>query len=348
VSDLKFRKIEVAHDFQAVFTDMYRRGFTDGLPVIPATEAAVKEMVDFVSLAPDEILGVIPPDDEPLTVAQAAINSVMAGCLPEYFPVVIAAVRAVTAPEFNLLGIQTTTNPVAPVLVINGPVRELLDINSRRGCLGPGRRANATIGRALNLILLNVGGNTAGEVDKAIHGMPGKFTFCFGELEEENPWGPLHVEQGFVREQSTVTAFGGQGTQNIIAAYHDMDNVAHMLADAMRCYGNNTYHVGHGNPLVVLNPGHARLFAEQGWDKQRLKNVLFERTKLVRSYIPAERMFLETVWNDYPPDRMCNLCENVDDIKIVVAGGPEAYHICYIPSFAHTALSTAEIILPTT
>jgi hypothetical protein len=348
VSDLKLRKIEVPFDFQAVFTDMYRRGFTDGLPVIPPTEAAVKELLDYASLPPDEVLGSIPPDDEPLTATQAAINSVMAGCLPEYFPVVVAAVKAVTAPKFNLLGIQTTTNPVAPVLVVNGPVRELLDINSRRGCLGPGRRANATIGRALNLILLNIGGNTPGEVDKAIHGMPGKFTFCFGELEEENPWEPLHVEHGFQREQNTVTAFGGQGTQNIIAAYHDMDNVAHMLADAMRCYGNNTYHVGHGNPLVVLNPGHARLFAEQGWSKQHLKDVLFKRTKLPRSYIPAERMFLETVWNDYTPDQMCNLCDKVDDINIIVAGGPEAYHICYIPSFAHTALSIAEIILPKT
>src|SRR5476651_1173992 len=133
VSDLKLRKIEVPYDFQAVFTDMYRRGFTDGLPVIPPTEASVKELLDYTSLPPDEILGIIPPDDEPLTAAQAAINSVMAGCLPEYFPVVVAAVKAVTAPQFNLLGIQTTTNPVAPVLVVNGPVRELLDINSRRG-----------------------------------------------------------------------------------------------------------------------------------------------------------------------------------------------------------------------
>jgi hypothetical protein len=346
MSDLKLRKIEVPYDFQTVFTDMYRRGFTDGLPVIPATEDAVKQMLDYVSLAPDEVLGIIPPDDEPLTAAQAAINSVMAGCLPEFFPVLIAAVKAVTEPKFNLLGIQTTTNPVGPVLVINGPVRELLDINSRRGCMGPGRRANATIGRALNLILLNVGGNIRGEVDKSIHGMPGKFTFCFGELEEESPWESLHVKHGFRREQCTVAAFGGQGTQNIIAAYHDMDNVAHMLADAMRCYGNNTYHVGHGNPLVVLNPGHARLFAEQGWSKQRLKEVLFEQTKLPRSYIPAERMFLETVWNDYPDDRACTLCDKVDDIEIVVAGGPEAYHICYIPSFAHTELSIAEIILP--
>jgi hypothetical protein len=340
------RKVSVAADFRAVFNDMYSRGFTDGLPVIPPTEDAVREMLEHVAMDPDETLAVIPPDDEPLSAAKAAINTVMAGCLPEYFPVVIAAVKAVTAPQFNLLGIQTTTNPVAPVLVINGPVRELLDINCGRSCLGAGRRANATIGRALNLILVNIGGNTPGTVDKAIHGMPGKFTFCFGELEEESPWEPLHVQHGFRPDQSTVTAFGGQGTQNIVAAYHDMHNVAHMLADAMRCYGNNSYHVGHGNPLVVMNPGHARCFAQIGWNKKRLRQELWERTRVPRSYIPEERLFLESVWNDQAPGEHCHICRDVEDINIVVAGGPEAYHICYIPSFGHTALSTAEIILP--
>ena len=340
------RKFRVRSDHRAVFGDMYRRGFTDGLPVIPPTREAVEEMIDYAGLDPAEVIGLIPPDDEPLTVAKAAINAVMAGCLPEYFAVVIAAVKAVTAAQFNLLGIQTTTNPVAPILVINGPVRRLLDINCARGCMGPGRRANATIGRALNLILLNVGGNTPGIVDKSIHGMPGKFTFCFGELEEESPWSSLHVERGYRPDQSTVTAFGGQGTHNIVAAYHDMDNVAHMLADAMRCYGNNSYHVGHGNPLVVLNPGHAKCFADQGWDKQRLKRELFERTKVKRSYIPGERLFLESVWNDLAPDQMCGICHAVEDLVVVVAGGPEAYHICYVPSFGHTAISTTEIIFP--
>lgn len=343
---LDSRRVEVRNDARTIFSDMYRRGFTDGLPVIPPTDDAVWEMLDHIAMGPEEIIAIIPPDDEALSAAKAAINAVMAGCLPEYFPVVIAAVKAVTAPPFNLLGVQTTTNPVAPVLVINGPVRALLDINCRRGCMGPGRRANATIGRALNLILLNIGGNTPGEVDKAIHGMPGKFTFCFGELEEESPWDPLHVEHGMRREQSSVTAFGGQGTQNIVAAYHDMGNVAHMLADAMRCYGNNSYHVGHGNPLVVLNPGHARCFAEQGWDKARLKQYLFDKTRVPRASLPAERLFLESVWNDQTADELCGVCKDPGDIEIVVAGGPEAYHICYIPSFGHTALSICEIGLP--
>lgn len=339
------RKIRVQNDFRSVFSDMYRRGYTDGLPVIPPTEESVQEMLDYSAVDAEEVIAIVPPDDEPLSGAKAAINAVMAGCLPEYFPVVIAAIKAVTAPQFNLLGIQTTTNPVAPVLVVNGPVRNLLEINCGRGCMGPGTRANATIGRALNLILLNIGGNTPGDVDKAIHGMPGKYTFCFGELEQDSPWEPLHVERGFRKEQSTVTAFGGQGTQNVVAAYHDMNNVAHMLADAMRCYGNNSYHVGSGNPLVVINPGHAKCFAEQGWDKRRIKRELFDRTRVRRAYMPDERLFLESVWNDLAPDQSCSICNNVDDIAIVVAGGPEAYHLCYIPSFGHTAVSTVEIDL---
>ena len=201
--ELKSRKLKVANDMGAVFSDMYSRGYTDGLPVIPPTEPAVRAMLDAANMKPDEMIDVVPPEGGPATAEKVAINAVMAGCLPEYFPVVVAAMRAITAPKFNLLGIQTTTNPVSPVLIINGPIRKALGVNSGRGCLGPGWRANATIGRAIRLCLLNIGGGSPGDVDKAIHGMPGKFTFCFGEAEEESPWDPLHVENGFSRASSS-------------------------------------------------------------------------------------------------------------------------------------------------
>src|ERR1700730_17999819 len=177
MSGLVSARFKVTNDFGAAFTDMCERGFTDGLPVIPPTEAAVRAMLDAVGMQPNELIAVVPPEGGPATAEKVAVNAVMAGCLPEYFPVVIAAMRAVTEPKFNLLGVQTTTNPVGPVLIINGPVRTALKINSGRVCLGPGWRANATIGRALRLCLLNIGGCPPGEVDKAIHGMPGKFTF---------------------------------------------------------------------------------------------------------------------------------------------------------------------------
>jgi len=343
MTHLASRRLEAPADFRAVFDDMCRRGFTDGLPVIPPTEPLVREMLDAAAMAPDEQIAVVPPEGGPASAEKVAINAVMAGCLPEYFPVVVAALRAVTQPQFNLLGIQTTTNPVGPVLVVNGPVRQRIGVQCGRGCMGPGFRANATIGRALRLVLLNIGGCPPGDVDKAIHGMPGKFAFCFGELEEESPWAPLHVEQGCDARESAVTAFGGQGTQNIYAAMLEPADIVHILADGMRCYGNNGYLRACGSPLIVLSPGHARIFADAGWDKKRIRDELFERTKIPRRNIPSAPQLSVPVYTDYGPDEMCLLCTSPEDIRIVVAGGPEAYHITYIPSFGTTDPCTAKV-----
>ncbi len=158
MSALASSRFSVAGDFGAVFSDMYERGFTDGLPVIPPTEPAVRAMLAAAQLQAQDLIAMVPPEGGPATAEKVAINAVMAGCLPEYFPVVVAAMRAITQAKFNLLGVQTTTNPVSPVLVVNGPIRKALEINSGRGCLGPGWRANATIGRAVRLCLLNIGG----------------------------------------------------------------------------------------------------------------------------------------------------------------------------------------------
>ncbi len=343
MSGLASKRFRVHGDVRAVFDDMYKRGLTDGLPVIPPTAEAVQEMLDHAGLEAGQPIAEVPPKCAVATAEKVAINAVMAGCLPEYFPVVVAALKAVVQPGFNLLSIQTTTNPASPVLVVNGPIRARLDINCGRGCMGPGWRANATIGRALHLVLLNIGDCPPGDVDKAIHGMPGKFTFCFGELEEESPWDPLHVEMGYQREQSTVTAFAGQGTQNLYATLQQAENIIHMLADGMRCYGNNDFFRATGSPLVVITPGHAKVFASQGWDKPRIKAALFERTQIPRAYIP-ETQPSGPVYADYPPERMCQIARRPEDIRIVVAGGPEAYHITYIPSFGTNDACTAEII----
>jgi hypothetical protein len=341
MTTLTSARLRVTGDFEAVFADMYSRGVTDGLPVIPPTEDAVRAMLG--THEPDTLVAMLPPERGPATAEKIAINAVMAGCLPTYFPVVVAAIRAVAEPKFNLLGVQTTTNPVTPVLLINGPVRKALGVNCGRGCLGPGARANATIGRAIRLCLLNIGGCPPGDVDKAIHGMPGKFSFCFGENEEESPWPPFHADNGFTSAQSTVTAVAGQGTQNIYAACHDPADVAHMLADGMTVMGNNGYLRAVGNPLVILSPGHARLFADAGWDKARLRQELFERTKIPRKRFPRTAQLSKPVYNDYADDEPCLLCQRAEDIMIVVAGGPEAYHITYVPNFGTTVYSMKEI-----
>lgn len=339
---LKSRKLHGPQDVGGLFTDMVRRGYTDGLPVIPPTERAVRAMIDYVGLASDERIVLIAPRQGAATVEKLAINAVMAGCLPEYFPVVIAAVKAITQPQFNLLGVQATTAAASPVLIINGPIRNAIDINCRRGCMGPGFRANATIGRAVRLILLNIGGGKPGEVDKANHGMPGKFTFCFGELEEETPWQPLHVDHGYESEQSTVTAVAGLGTQPLHATFRTPESVIHMVADGMACYGNG-YLRGTGNPVVVFTPGFGRMFAEHGWTKKRVQEELFERTKIPLSRLPQERQLANPVYSDWERSRSIQLCREPDDILIVIAGGPEAYQVTYISVFPSSLMAISRI-----
>ncbi|MBI3937173.1 MAG: hypothetical protein HY323_09365 [Betaproteobacteria bacterium] len=327
------RELDVPEDVEEIFDVLYERGMTDGLPVIPPTEARVKRMMSGFSLAPEHVLAELPPKAGVATVEKIAVNAVMAGCRPEYFPVLIAAVEAMAQPQFNLTGIQTTTNPVAPLALINGPVRHKIGVNCGAGALGPGWRANATIGRAIRLILINIGGAAPGEVDKAILGMPGKYSFCLGELEEENPWEPFHVEQGYARDQSTVTLISVQGTQSCAASYLEPESILKMLANAMTAFGANSYTKGNGNPVVILPPAHARIFAEAGWDKQRIKRELFERTMFPRAEMPPR--LLDTSSRQQIRDGKICICRRPEDIVVIVAGGPELNHVAFLASFGN-------------
>lgn len=341
---LSTQQVDGPDDYRAVFDDIYRRGWTDGLPVIPPKEEYVQEMLEFNGLRADEIVAAVAPDGAPATMEKIAINAVMAGCRNEYLSVLVAAVRAITEPQFNLMGIQGTTNSVAPFLVINGPIRHELDLNCGRGALGPGRRSNATIGRAMRLILLNIGGGRPGEIDKAEMGQPGKYTFCLGELEEESPWDPLHVERGFRREQSTVSVIGVQGTQSFRTPYSQPESILMMIANSMAVYGSGSYNNGTGHPVVILSPGYAKLFQGAGWPKSRIREWLFENTKIPVSILPKEptqsrhrkARILEG------EDRIC-ICEKPDDIIIIVAGSSEPYHVTHLPNFGPTAMVTKRI-----
>ena len=202
---LESRQHQLEDSPEAVFDHVMSQGWGDGLPVVPPTEERVRAMVDGSGLPPAHLVGAMGPAKGEATVEKIAINAVMAGCLPEYMPVVVAAVEAICEPEFNLDGVQSTTNPCGVGMIVNGPIRNEIDLNCSRNCMGPGWRANATIGRAMSLIWLNIGGAKPGEVDKSSHGFPGKYTLCFGEDEEHSPWEPLHVERGFAKEESAVT-----------------------------------------------------------------------------------------------------------------------------------------------
>jgi hypothetical protein len=186
-------RVRLSNDPAILFDELVKRGCSDGLPVLPSTRAAVDEMIAAAGMDKNVALGVIPPLNGVATIEKIAANAVMAGCLPAYFSLVIAAVKGVLKPGFNLDGVQTTTGNVAPVIVVNGPCRKSLEINCGANVLGQGWRANATIGRALRLIMTNIGGATPGLFDKSTVDQPAKYTFCFGENEEGSPWEPLHV-----------------------------------------------------------------------------------------------------------------------------------------------------------
>jgi hypothetical protein len=329
------RLIEVPEDIEQIFELMYREGMTDGLPVIPPTEERVRRMLAGTSLQPGHVVAELPPRGGVATVEKLAINAVMAGCLPEYLPVIIAAVEAMAQPQFNLTGVQTTTNPVAPLVLINGPIRLKIGVNCGAGALGPGRRANATIGRAVRLILMNVGGAIPGDADKSILGMPGKYTFCLGELEEESPWEPFHVEHGYAREDSTVTVISSQGTQSCAASFLRSESILMMLANAMTAYGANSYTKGNGNPVVALPPAHARIFSDAGWDKGKIKAWLFERTQVALSDLPTEPRLLDTASRQQIRDGKLCICRDAGDIVIIVAGGPELNHVGFLASFGN-------------
>src|SRR5687767_8557692 len=196
-------------------THYQERGWTDGLPIVPPTEARVREVLRATGRDPLDIVGILPPRQGEATVEKLAVNAVMAGCRPEYFPVVLAAVEALADPLFNLDSVQATTHPVATMLVVNGPIARRIGIQSGYNAFGQGFRANVTIGRAVRLILMNVGGGLPGTGDRATQGSPAKIAYCVAENENDNPWEPLHVEAGLGRDVSTVTAFGCEGPHNI-------------------------------------------------------------------------------------------------------------------------------------
>jgi len=341
------RIVDVADDARAAFEDIYARGWTDGLPVIPPKAEYVQEMLDTNGLNRDEVVATLAPDGAAATVEKIAINAVMAGCRNDYLPVLIAAVKAIAQPQFNLLWVQATTNPVAPLVVINGPLRSRLDLNCGRGALGPGRRANATIGRALRLIMVNIGGGSPGDIDKAVLGQPAKYSFCMGEMEEDHPWEPLHVELGYQREQSVVSVIGVQGLTSIRTPFSKPESILAMIANAMTVYGNNSYNNSSGNPVLVFTPGYANLFHHAGWPKLRIKEWLYEHTKVPRSLLPTESSQTQhrRPKIDAGDDRLC-ICTEPDDIKIIVAGSSEPYHMTYLPSAGSTDLAAQPIVIP--
>jgi hypothetical protein len=273
---LHSRRFELA-DLDDEFEMMFDRGFTDGLPVVPPTEERVLRVLQGTTRAPREVVAVVPPDLVEVTVEKIAVNAVMAGCRPEYLPWVIAAVEAACTDEFNVHGVLATTMPVGPVVICNGPGTVAIGMNAGGNALGQGNRANLTIGRAVQLVIRNVGGGRPGEVDRATHGNPGKISFCFAELEASSPFDSLAVSRGFAPSTNTVTVFAGEGPRCIVdQKARTAEQLANTFAACLRTLHNPKLVLGFDTVLVV-GPEHARVFADDGWDRRRLLDELHAR-----------------------------------------------------------------------
>lgn len=270
-SGLRSRRVEIAaaeDEHEALFD----RGWTDGLPVVPPTVERVLRMLEGTTRDPQEVVAVVPPDLVACTVEKVAVNAVLAGCLPEYLPVVLAALEAATAEEFALHGLLATTHFAGPVVVVNGPVATRIGMNAGINALGQGNRANATIGRALQLVVRNVGGGRPGEVDRATMGHPGKYTFCFAEREQDSPFAPLAADRGVPGD--AVTVFAGAGVQPVVDQLsRDPESLARSLAACLRVNAHPKLAVT-WDALLVVSPEHGRVFRAAGWDRGRLLGEL--------------------------------------------------------------------------
>ncbi len=309
---------------------MYRLGWTDGLPAVPPTPKLVHAVLDYLGRDPQEVIGLVPPKNRIATVEKVAVNSVMAGCLPEYVPVVIAALEAMLDDDFNLNGVQATTNCIGPLAIVTGPVVDRLGFNAGDNVFGGGSRANATVGRAIRLILWNLGGGYPGEIDRATLGHPGKYTFCVAENSHDSPWGPLHQDQGFPAGASCVTVFACEAPHHVATGSGYVitgREILSVLADSIATAGSATMNGG-GQVLLVLGPMTAQKLAGEGYDKERIRRELHELARKPVSLMKSNK-FLNP---DHPfhwahivdpndDDAMIPALRSPGDLLIMVAGG---------------------------
>ena len=273
-SGLASRRVEIGSAEDEIEA-MFDRGWSDGLPLVPPTEERVLRMLEGTTRSPDEVIAVVPPELVEVTVEKVAVNAVMAGCKPEYLPVVLAAIEAACTDEFNMHGLLCTLWFSGPILVVNGPITRAIGMNSGKNALGQGNRANSTIGRAFQLVIRNVGGGKPGEggIDRSALGSPSKLSFCFAEAEETSAWESLAVERGCRPDQSAVTVFAGHGPIPVTDQLsRDPESLTRSLAAGLNAI-SHPRQVGN-DAMLVMTPEHQRIFAAAGWSKARFREEL--------------------------------------------------------------------------
>ena len=317
-----------AVDEQAAIEQLHEMGCTDGLPVIVPTDARVARMVLASGQDADMVLGEMGPLMGLATVEKVAVAAVMAGCLPDYMPLVMAAVRAVLEPAFDLTEMQATTHCTAPLIIVNGPARDSCGpVASGFGALGPGHRANASIGRALRLCMLNIGGARPGSSDMALLGHPGKFTYCLAEDEASSPFPPLHVSRGFTAADSVVTVVGAEAPHSVLYSGNaddpqDAEKLLRQLAVGLANMATNNAILTGGSAVVVLNPEHAAILGQANLSREAVQQRLYELTHLPKAELRAVGgAFAQRVdgEGDYPAFKQAA------DVLVLVAGGSGLY-----------------------
>ncbi|HXH08765.1 MAG TPA: hypothetical protein VNP04_03230 [Alphaproteobacteria bacterium] len=328
-ANLQSNTFEVSDTAEAI-EFYYDKGWTDGLPVVPPTEASIRAMLDAAGLDPGQEITYIENRQVSVTAEKVAINAVMAGCKPEYMPVVAAAVEALGDPRYGYHGPATSTGGSAVFMLVNGPIARELDINCGDNLFGPGWRANATIGRAVRLVMRNVIGTLPGKLDRSTLGHAGKYTYCIAENEAESPWPPVHVERGFRPEQNAVTIFAALAPHQV---YNQLSNTAEgvltTIADNMRISGSVTSQPQY---VVVIAGEHMRVIADDGWSKGDIKRFLFEHTRNSLAHLKRTHRVAGPVQAE-DEATMRPLVQAPDDILVVAAGSKAGAFSAFIPGW---------------
>ncbi|MGE0558834.1 MAG: hypothetical protein AB7E73_15085 [Burkholderiales bacterium] len=343
--------VEAEDDFDAINALMREKGWSDGLPIVPPTEARVTAMLQYCDRPWNEPIAKIAPRWGEATPLRLAANAVMAGCRPEYFPLLMLAIEAMCEEPLNLYGVQATTHLCAPLVIVNGPVVQELDINCGHNAFGPGHQANATIGRAIRLALVNIGGAIPALGDMSTFGSPAKYTYLAAENEAESPWQPLHVERGVPKGASAVTVIGAECLHNVND--HESlsaEGILMTIAGTMATTGNNDVYYA-AQPLVIMSPEHAKTVAG-GFSKAEAKRFLQQHATLPMNKFSREnierrlKVTYKDLYANAAPDAPVHVLQNAEDLLIAVIGGA-GKHSAVVPTFGATkavtrALKTAD------
>lgn len=307
-------------DARALIEQCYEEGWTDGLPVVPPTEDAVEAFLAAAGLEAEDLVGNVPERSRPVTAEKVAANAVLAGCLPEYMPLVVAGVRALCDERANPHSATLSTSGSAPLMIVNGPIRNELGLNGGANIFGPGVRANATVGRALRLVIMNVLGGRTGSFDRSSIGHPGKYSFCIAEDEENSPWEPFHVSCGFGVSESVVTLIHCDGPRHMRDdASRDAERLLKLFATMIKGCAHTA-----GSFALVINPDHRAVLAAEGLTREQVRNELIERAVLsVAELKRTARMTGEVEPGD--EENVVPMARTPDDMIILAGGGPGVF-----------------------